>query len=612
MGILKALTDEEKIIIENWITAHAGPNPNEVIKREQRCSVDYLLRHWAYEKENLFHMFGEKLILEEKISYVESEKELAHKIGKELENIHSSMAIFKMNFFDYLSMTSNASLIQHRYYFIDLLNEKSLAKNIYDGASFSIEDSKGTILKIESGCKPVKVLGKIAKMFGIEGYEDFRIAHSQILNTAKITGTLCLSIHPLDYMTLSDNTSDWSSCMSWEDGCHRQGTVEMMNSPNVVVAYIKSNKSMPMPGGGEWNNKKWRELFIVDDKIITEIKPYPYVNPTITKIVLERLKAMAGSEKYEKNIHIHNGSLSIEEGFKRNLGFECCYMYNDFGALDDGHRCYLSKDFRGECPVDLKYYREEINYSGISQCIWCGENITDDDYYNDEYEGALICHSCYEGHYCAECGRWTSEVYYLDDDENCKHPYCPYCWDEYTSTDPVDGGRYHNDNFGNVYIVPDFMRDGDTILHNWYNHYWVFTTTQYENLKNFNVVKENAEILDLQLEIEHWSFWGSDSAKYSYEPVVGIRISDMTPLGIDNLIHESPAYIKKNQAQFYDHLEKGFIAISRGDGSSEKAITDTPIFNKIKEVMKKTTESNFITIDSFGDFQNAIAKFSIR
>ena len=76
----------------------------------------------------------------------------------------------------------------------------------------------------------MRVLSKIATAYNLPGFEDFRIAQSLVTNQANLKGYITLSIHPLDYMTMSDNNCGWDSCMSWqEEGCYRQGTVEMMN-----------------------------------------------------------------------------------------------------------------------------------------------------------------------------------------------------------------------------------------------------------------------------------------------------------------------------------------------------------------------------------------------
>lgn len=601
MEILKAITDEEKIMIENWITYHVDSNPEVSNKSEQRCSVDYLLRHWAEAKSHFFKMFGEKLILEEKISYTEDKNTLARKISKELDGYKTPMGNFKYNFYEFLSRTSNPSMSKARYNFVDMFNSASLVDNVYNGRAFILEHA-GQTLKIETGCKPVKMLGKIAKMFGIEGFEEFRIAHSQLLNTAKITGTLCLSIHPLDFMTLSDNASDWSSCMCWTDGCHRQGTVEMMNSPNVIVAYIKSSKPMGIPGGGEWSNKKWRELFIVDEDIITEIKPYPYINTAITRIILDKLKGMTENpEAYDNKIHKHFGSIRQEDGFTKNFGFECYYMYNDFGALDDGHMSYINKSIIGKSKENFAYW-ENLSYSGYSQCVWCGGDIDEGDY-DEGYEGALICHNCVEGHYCSECGNWTDVIYYLNGDDD--YGYCPYCWAENTSDDPLDHERYPNDDFESVYIVPDSMREGDTLLHDWYPYYWVFETVHADNIENFNIINENAKPFTIEVETQYYSYWSSEPAKYSYEEKLAIRVSDLTREALLNLIYETPDSANRLLNKFYKKFNSGEISTQRGDSPvEEKNVAHCAGWSLVKEAIDECcshSEAPYVTIDSISN-----------
>lgn len=605
MEILKAITDEEKVMIENWITCHADSNPEVSINKEQRCSVDYLLRYWANAKSDFFKMFGEKLIFEEKISYTEDRTVLAGKIYRELDNYKTPMGSFKYNFYEFLGKTSNPSMSKARYNFIDMFNSTSLVDNVYNGHSFTLEHA-GQTLKIETGCKPVKMLGKIAKMFGIEGFEEFRIAHSQLLNTAKITGTLCLSIHPLDFMTLSDNASDWTSCMNWDDGCHRQGTVEMMNSPNVIVAYIKSNKPMHMPGGGEWSNKKWRELFIVDEDIITEIKPYPYINTAITKIILDKLKGMTENpEAYDNKIHNHYGAIRKEDGFTKNFGFECGYMYNDFGALDDGHMSYINKSIVGKSKEDPMYW-ENLLYSGYSQCVWCGEDIDEGDY-DEIYEGSLVCHKCIEGHFCNECGSWTDVIYYLDGDED--YGYCPYCWHENTSEDPLDHERYINDNFEPVYIVPDTMREGDTLLHDWYPYYWVFETVHTDNIENFNIINKNAKPFTIEVETQHYSYWSSEPARYSYKEGLAIRASDLTPGALQSLIYETPDSVNYMLNKFYKKFHSGAISTHRGDCLvKEKIVADCDGWASVKEVINdcSNNETPYVIIDSMSSLVNKL------
>ena len=588
MNILEALSQEDKIQIENWISTWAVHDEGVQVKHEYRSSVDHVLCHWAHEKQHLFDAFGEKLILEEKVCFKDSSSNLSRILATEFCTYGSAVDRFKRNYLSFIENSTILSVITNRYMLMDLIDADILVKNVYPYSSFSISNGS-EILKIENGCKPIKILGKIAKMYGIEGFEEFRLRHSQIMNSAKVTGTLCISIHPLDYMTMSHNESGWTSCMSWEDGCHRQGTVEMMNSPNVVVAYLKGSKDMRMPGGGTWNNKKWRELFIVDNDIITEIKPYPYYHDELTETVLNTLKKIMGEENYDSNMRTHSGSIEEEDIIPR-ISFDCYYMYNDFGATDNGHKYFINKELLTEKDGGKEYY--SISYSGISECVWCGGYIDEGDGYEEEYESVVVCHGCFEGVYCNECGRYTYAPHYFNNDINLEIPYCPYCWEEHTSYDPVDGERYHNDNFETLYIVPDRINAGDTILHDWYPYYWIINTVHIDDLHEYGMVNEGAEIFKVELENKHWAYWSEDE-RYSYSTVNAIRISDLTNKALNEMLYDSNNAVQRTNNLFNEYFDAEKISTVRGDILLEEK-------RKAKEVADaRKTEFDLKTIEPF-------------
>ena len=110
------------------------------------------------------------------------------------------------------------------------------------------EEGNGrSTLQLSPGMKIFKAIQRVLTYFDapkelMESYDDFRCKHSVITNDKVVNSTLVFSIHPLDFMTMSDNRLNWESCMSWmENGCYSLGTVEMMNSNNVICVYLKSN-----------------------------------------------------------------------------------------------------------------------------------------------------------------------------------------------------------------------------------------------------------------------------------------------------------------------------------------------------------------------------------
>ena len=88
--------------------------------------------------------------------------------------------------------------------------------------------------------------------------------------------------------------------MSWDEcGDYRIGTVEMMNSKNTIVAYLKGDTEMTRAYNTytknynfKWNNKKWRELFVIDEATLLGIKGYPYAHSELEAQVFNWIKEL--------------------------------------------------------------------------------------------------------------------------------------------------------------------------------------------------------------------------------------------------------------------------------------------------------------------------------
>ena len=84
---------------------------------------------------------------------------------------------------------------------------------------------------------------------------------------------------------MSTNDYNWNSCMDWTgSGEYRRGTVEMMNSPMVICAYLKSDVQQMHFNGYEWPSKKWRAWIVVNKDAILCNRNYPYTNDNLAKV----------------------------------------------------------------------------------------------------------------------------------------------------------------------------------------------------------------------------------------------------------------------------------------------------------------------------------------
>ena len=442
------LESKDLALFRSYIQEFAESRESNILK--DMADTSYILRIWNENKsEYLAKVFGDKLILEREVEYIQSTAQIRDAIEQEMYSVDGNdMAIFRSMYLCRLENYFDRFAEEYRYA-RKLLDPQTLAENntsaFYCPTPIKLTFPSGNTVTITEGAKAMRLLGKICKEIDMEkDFEEFRLKHSLFLNQKKVKGTLCLSIHPMDYVTMSDNANDWSSCITWEDdGYYRGGTVEMMNSPCVVVAYLKSHDKEFTWGVNEaWNSKLWRTLMVVTPKVITTVKSYPYYHEELLKTCAEWMRDLVTNAlgwDYSSNCQE-----ILTSGMDVRLSFSTDRMYNDFGCVT--HWGYIGE----KCPSAADIY-----YSGPSQCMICGEVRDEYDYYDSNF---VVCRDCcdsdYDCHYntCYECGdRIDSDDTYWVEDE----PLCEYCFNLYANECAFSGEYFFTDNLERVYLAEE-------------------------------------------------------------------------------------------------------------------------------------------------------------
>ena len=236
------LASNDLTLIENYIRDYIADEEYDDL-HGKFAGVENILAPWNRAKTTLFKLFGEELILSKEFSFSMTRDDLYRQVTDLLYDnyfMHQMReayynGVFNKTWTDIGNIKSwrvkevVSCLINNVDTFID--NKLQYWPEEYKKITLKVGKEGENSIDLFPSTKIMKVLSKIADMLGIEGFEEFRIAHSQILNQKYIKGDCSISIHPLDYMTMSDNECGWDSCMSWRTfGGYRQGTVEMMNS----------------------------------------------------------------------------------------------------------------------------------------------------------------------------------------------------------------------------------------------------------------------------------------------------------------------------------------------------------------------------------------------
>lgn len=499
INLIDKLSDNDKKTLTSYISKFGCAIKDFI-------GLDTWLENWSHANQQLYKLLGNEFIKTYDLEYEKPkhifEDEILYLLASnnfQFEFIHDFITFLSEK--DYLTEEDcNA--------FGALVKDQ----NFFNGQTYiKIKIKKPnakTTLQIQSGTKIFKALNKVIKYysdefsFNMAAFEELQKKYAILMTQKKIKTKFCVSIHPMDYLTMSDNNSNWQSCMNWKHaGCYRVGTIEMMNSNNVLCCYLLNPSSNTFVFDekitdeetgeilGTWNNKSWRQLFYITKDIIMGGKAYPYVSKDITFIILDQIKALAaenlnwhysfGPELYQDMVHV-NGRIAMnnqhiwmkqekKDPFKHNIIFETNGMYNDM--LEDSKTDYW-------CYRNKVQHTKIISVSGKAKCLCCNEDIisynenSDYDDYSDRYRntGSVVCEDCLDEKYsCAICGNQESTMQHynlVDDKKICTSciediKICPHCGKPFilNNLDNDFSSIYYNDIiFNEMYEHPEWFQ----------------------------------------------------------------------------------------------------------------------------------------------------------
>lgn len=474
---LRALLPEnDKKTMENYINQHA--NSNIPCK-----NIDDVLREWANSKQTLYHTLGDKFTVEFPIEYNRPISDISEGCWKETIS-PSKFSTFLDNLTGEFKCETNTTYTMFIHHIYNTDNMATNTINIETPILVQHKDTQKTIT-IRPGAKYFRALHHLVKECGGKYdniFEEFRIRISQITNNRSLKGTMCISIHPMDFITMSDNSYGWDSCMRWVDdtGDYRMGTVEMMNSPIVVCAYLKGNEPFDFSWNrnGEfrtWNNKKWRELFVVTPELITEIKSYPYDNEEFTKAVMDTLLALSkenDGNEYDTEIYWTYSTPVNSHGTTLRFDTYENGMYNDFGFYrnNKGHLMHYNSQIM-ENITDSIYY---ITYSGAKTCMICGTYI--DDYEADPKKVVCEKHGYYTHGTCSCCGRRlvSDNIFYSDWTEQ---EYCEDCYYDNFIVDNIIDEDIPVSSSVEFFLIDSSLLSDEEGIEEWHKKVTIYTST---------------------------------------------------------------------------------------------------------------------------------------
>lgn len=256
-----------------------------------RINIREHLNNWAKNKSHLYLAFGKKLKLEKEIELDFSGDSTYVKCL--ISKFYQEITQAKVKRF--LKSCSNAEVI------MNCLNRNVSFENV----------------KFRAGDKISKCIGKILDLYDITPAEkdSILIKFSMLIQGVKAKGSAVLSIDPVDYITMSENNSNWESCHSMS-GCYRTGPFAYLQDGSTAISYAKPKDDCVFTyGDGKtlaYSNKNWRQivLFSKELKYATQLRQYPYTSQanqsTVANIVMNVLNAKSGLNYQIQSIDVYD------------------------------------------------------------------------------------------------------------------------------------------------------------------------------------------------------------------------------------------------------------------------------------------------------------------
>lgn len=355
------------------------------------------------------------------------------------------------------------------------------------------------------GQKTTRVINKICKYIGydkVDGYNREFAKYADALTPLKITRHTILSLHPLDYLTMSFGNS-WLSCHTIDktnkrdmpngyQGAYSSGTMSYLLDESSFVFYTvesgyngtdyftqpkvtrqmfhygheKLVQGRLYPANGYGAEDIYKQYRNVVQEIIAQVFNLPNLwtlkrNFNSSEYIYSQgthyrdyahfgectISLLKGSENYERMIVGHTpicvecGCTHCEEDI-----INCCSRNGSYKCADCGE--WLDED-------DVRWVDgQPYCYDCADWCECCEEYVRTETHYIENY--GSVCENCLDEYFrwcdCCEAYVWHEDTHYIDSEGKY---VCDHCYDTYYRSCAECGEVYYKDDMfehnGNYY-----------------------------------------------------------------------------------------------------------------------------------------------------------------
>jgi hypothetical protein len=138
-------------------------------------------------------------------------------------------------------------------------------------------------IKCVVGEKTSRIIGKICRKFELDHHERYNNVFAQLsdaLNPIQIPRTAVLSVHPCDFLEMSNKDNTWTSCHNLVDGSYQGGTLSYMIDPVSMIFFTVDPNVTECFYRAQ---RRTRQMFFYKDNCLFQSRLYPNASDEINE-----------------------------------------------------------------------------------------------------------------------------------------------------------------------------------------------------------------------------------------------------------------------------------------------------------------------------------------
>lgn len=324
-----------------------------------------------------------------------------------------------------------------------------------DESRLSVIQERGHI-RCAPGQKSSRIINKLCQQFHLDQYEEEKVIAGEkrmvrpynaifarladALNPVEIQKTAVLSIHPCDFLEMSNKDNTWESCHRLNGGGYRGGCQSYMGDSVSMIFFTVDEKythdfyRVPRIS---------REIFCYNGGVLLQSRLYPTDDGTVRDLYRSRVQGAIAECLGVPNLWTTKREKKEIEGFwdteedsnhyeDYNCGYAVLSLLKGMEKEDYG-RLYIGSIARCTCCGGEQKDHAQLKCSHCTPVVVCRECGATVPKVRSRYqEGVFFCNDCL--HECAVCGTYFhGTVYPAYNKQGKLMEVCAGCYQEAVS-----------------------------------------------------------------------------------------------------------------------------------------------------------------------------------